>query len=84
LDTVFKADLPLREAQIIQDNPEHIVVRYVPIPNDTQVNLSVLKDRLKERLGNMEIHFEKVDKIPRSSNGKFRAVISNINMKTTK
>jgi phenylacetate-CoA ligase len=84
LDTVFKADLPLREAQIIQDNPEHIVVRYVPIPNDTQVNLSVLKDRLKERLGNMEIYFEKVDKIPRSSNGKFRAVISNINMKTTK
>ena len=32
LDPVFKADLPIREAQIIQASLEHIRVRFVPAP----------------------------------------------------
>lgn len=34
--------------------------------------------RLQGRLGDIQIDLEQVDYIPRTSNGKFRAVISNI------
>ena len=78
LDPVFKADLPIREAQIIQESLMRIVVLYVPAPGCTSFDLSMLVERLHERLGEMEIVLQSVEQIPRSANGKFRAVISNI------
>lgn len=78
LDPVFKADLPIREAQIIQENLKRVVVRFVPARGCTSTDLSTLVNRLRERLGDMEIVLEAVEEIPRSANGKFRAVISNI------
>ncbi len=78
LDPVFKADLPIREAQIIQENLMRVVVRYIPALNCSSTDLDMLVERLHERLGDMEIVLESVEEIHRSSNGKFRAVISNI------
>lgn len=78
LDPVFKADLPIREAQIIQESRMRVVVRYVPAPDCSSADLNMLVERLHERLGEMEIVLETVGRIPRSSNGKFRAVVSNI------
>jgi len=76
LDPVFKADLPIREAQIIQESLVHVVVRYVSAPGCTLTDLDNLVNRLHQRLGEMNIELEEVEQIPRSSNGKFRAVIS--------
>lgn len=76
LDPVFKADLPIREAQIIQESLTRVVVRYVPVPGINSTDLAILVGRLHQRLGEMEIVLEAVDQIPRSSNGKFQAVIS--------
>lgn len=76
LDPVFKADLPIREAQIIQESLENILVRYVPAPGCSKKDLNLLVERLQERLGDMKIVLDEVEQIPRSSNGKFRAVIS--------
>lgn len=76
LDPVFKADLPIREAQIIQETREHLVVRYVPSPGCSPAALDALATRLHERIGEMRITFEPVEQIPRSANGKFKAVIS--------
>lgn len=76
LDPVFKADLPVREAQIVQETLEHVTVRYVPAPGCTSQALDGLAARLRERLGDVDVTFEAVDKIPRTANGKFRAVIS--------
>lgn len=76
LDSVFKADLPIREAQIIQETLERVVVRYVPVKGCSRKDLDSLVERLFRRLGEMEIILEEVEHIPRSSNGKFRAVIS--------
>jgi phenylacetate-CoA ligase len=78
LDPVFKADLSIREAQIIQESLTRVKVRYVPAPGCASTELDMLIERLQERLGEMEIVLESVEQIPRSSNGKFRAVISNI------
>jgi phenylacetate-CoA ligase len=76
LDPVFKADLPIREAQIIQERLDHIRVRYIPAPGCSKSALNSLAERLKERLGDMKIELEAVEQIPRSANGKFRSVIS--------
>jgi phenylacetate-CoA ligase len=78
LDPVFKTDLPLREAQIVQESLTRVVVRYVPAPGCTSADLDRLVRRLHERLGEMEFVLEMVEHVPRSANGKFRAVVSNI------
>lgn len=78
LDPVFKSDLPIREAQIIQDDFELFRVKYVPSTGFSARDLEVLKQRLCDRLGQVQIVFESLETIPRTANGKFRAVISNL------
>jgi phenylacetate-CoA ligase len=53
-------------------------VRYVPAPNFTPEAAHFLVQRLQERMGQVEILLEEVNKIPREGNGKFRAVICNL------
>jgi phenylacetate-CoA ligase len=68
--------LPIREAQIIQENLERIRVRFVKANGYTNRDeISIIK-RLRARVGDVDIVMEPVDYIPRSSNGKFRSVIS--------
>ena len=83
LDPVFKSDLPIREAQIIQESLDCIRVRFVPTPEYTAQDGVTLGRRLRERVGEMDILLEPVDHIPRAANGKFRAVMSNLMMERT-
>lgn len=79
LDPVFKADLPVREAQIIQENLDLIRVLYVPTLAYTARDGEVLVRRIQDRTGSsMQVILEPVKEIPRTANGKFRAVISNL------
>lgn len=78
LDPVFKADMPIREAQIVQESLTEITVRYVPAPGLQPHHLSELDKRLHDRLGEMRVTYLPVDGIPKGPNGKFRAVISRI------
>lgn len=78
LDPVFKSDLPVREAQIIQESLDSIRVRFVPTPEYTARDGMIIGQRLRDRVGEMEIVLEPVERIPRSANGKFRAVISKL------
>jgi phenylacetate-CoA ligase len=75
LDPVFKSGLPLREAQIVQETLGVVRVRYVPAPEFTSAHGGVLVERLQSRLGPMRVVLEEVREIPRTRNGKFRAVI---------
>jgi phenylacetate-CoA ligase len=77
LDPIFKADLPVREAQVIQESLELIRVLVVQSRGFDRNTEIAIEAALRERLGEVEIIIEKVDKIPRTSNGKFRAVLSN-------
>ena len=78
LDPVFKANLPIREAQIVQDRLDHLIVRVVPAEGYSDHTEENISERLQERMGSMSIDFEQLSEIPRTSNGKFRAVISNL------
>ena len=76
LDPVFKADLPLREAQIVQEARDRLRVRYVPAAGYTAATGRTLIARLRERMGDVEVTLEEVPEVPRTAAGKFRAVVS--------
>jgi len=80
LDPVFKAQLPLREAQIIQESLDRIRVRYVPGPGFTSGTGRSIVDQLRAHMGTVEVVLEQVDAVPRDPNGKFRAVINTMHM----
>lgn len=80
MDPVFKADFPIREAQIIQKALENIEVLVVPTRNFSDQTISMIRQAISDRLGNqVSIEVFVVDEIPRSANGKFRTVRSLLN-----
>jgi len=78
LDPVFKVDLPVKEAQIVQEALDVVLVRYVPASGFTRASGLSIVDRLQARMGNVRVILEEVESLPRGANGKFRAVICNI------
>jgi phenylacetate-CoA ligase len=70
--------LPVREAQIIQEESNRLKVRYVPAPNFTIATQRSIIDRIQARMGQLEVIMEPIGAIPRGPNGKFRAVISKL------
>lgn len=79
LDPVFKADLPIREAQIIQETRDTLRVLYVPTGDYRPADGEALIGRIHDRVGDgMRVTLEAVDAVPRTANGKFRAVISRL------
>ena len=84
LDPVFKAQLPIREAQIIQETLDRVRIRYVPAPNFTPESRRAITERLQARMGPVEVVMEQINELPRTANGKFRAVISNLSAEEKK
>lgn len=79
LDPVFKADLPILEAQIIQESLDRLRVLYVPTAAYSAADGEMLVQRIHDRVGaDMGVVLEAVEEIPRTANGKFRAVISHV------
>lgn len=78
LNPVFYG-LPIREGQIIQEALDVVRVRLAPGPGFHSEVATTVADRLRERFGcDVRVLIDQVDVIPRSANGKFRAVISNL------
>lgn len=78
LDPVFKSRMPIREAQVVQEALGLIRVRYVPAHGFSPADGESLADRVRDRMGPVKVVLEEVDSIPRTNNGKFRAVICNL------
>jgi phenylacetate-CoA ligase len=78
LDPVFKADIPIRSAQIIQEGLDRIRVRYVPAENFSRDAAESIVHQIKARMGTVCVILERVEDIPRQANGKFRPVICNL------
>ena len=78
LDPVFKAGLRVAEAQIIQESVDLVRVQVVPTSGFGQADGKAIQRGLCERLGEVVVVVEPVRAIPRTSNGKFRAVISRV------
>jgi phenylacetate-CoA ligase len=77
LDPVFKGRRAIREAQIVQEVSHLVTVKIVRGAGyEAEDGLSVEKE-LRARLGpEMEIRIELVESIPRTSSGKFLAVVN--------
>ena len=73
------------ETQVIQDQLDHCIVR-VAIKKDCKIfEEKKLVDNLRQRLGNrMRITVDRVSRIEKGANGKFKTVISLINKETIK
>ncbi|MFZ5447037.1 MAG: phenylacetate--CoA ligase family protein [Thermodesulfobacteriota bacterium] len=78
LDPVFKTDLPILEAQIIQESLDLIKIRIVPALGFSEAATGLIVDRLRERMGQVDVLVEQVSEIPRGAHGKFRAVVCNL------
>lgn len=79
LDPIFKSEFNIMEAQIIQKTYDEFIINIVPSPGFSESEAEELKNRLIERVGESNIEIIQVVSIPRGSNGKFKAVISNVN-----
>jgi phenylacetate-CoA ligase len=79
LDHIFKEQLDIAEAQIVQESVASIEVRVVPRKTfDQQAEKELLKE-IRSRLGDeIRIELRRVEEIPREANGKFRAVQSSV------
>jgi phenylacetate-CoA ligase len=78
LDPVFKAGLHIKEAQIVQQSLNRIVVKLVPTSGYSEADERLITGQLQDRLGDITVGFETFDLIPREPSGKFRAVVCHL------
>jgi phenylacetate-CoA ligase len=79
LDPVLKGVRNVVETQLEQESLDVLRVRFVPAARFTADDLHLLENNLRARVGrSIHLEFECTDRIPRSSNGKFRFVISRL------
>lgn len=64
----------LRESQIIQERRDLVRVRVALAPGFAPDYESTIVARVRERMGNVRVVVEQVTEIPRTANGKLRAV----------
>lgn len=82
LDPAFKGISCIKNAQIIQEHLDQIVVNVVKFQNYDDVSENELRHELQLRLGpSMKICFNYLDEIPTQKNGKFKSVISLLDSK---
>ena len=75
LDPVFKSRLPIEEAQVVQERLTEIRVLYVPASGFDEGSARELVRLVRQRMGDVRVVLEPVERVPRGPNGKFRAVV---------
>jgi phenylacetate-CoA ligase len=78
LDPVFKGTRGIVEAQIVQEDYGRFRVRVVPSNVYKEEDGRGIRDSLLARVGQGTVEIELVDRIERTSAGKFKAVVRNI------
>ncbi len=79
LDHIFKAQVDVAEAQILQETREAIEVRVVPRASWSEASARSLNKEIRSRLGEeLSVELRLVESIAREPNGKFRAVKSRV------
>ncbi len=64
------------EAQVVQETLRRLRVKVVTTEELDEAESSLMRRRVVQRLGDVEVIVERVQSIPRNSRGKFRAVVS--------
>jgi phenylacetate-CoA ligase len=78
LDPVFKGDLPIRGAQIVQHDLDRFQVLVVPDEGFDDAAVASITTRLRERVGPVDVEVAEVPALPLGPNGKFKAVVSHV------
>lgn len=78
LDIVFDGLGVIREAQIIQERLDLVRVRVAPAPGFSAEHERTITTGVRERMGEVQVVVDRVETIPRTSNGKLRAVVCNL------
>jgi phenylacetate-CoA ligase len=79
LDHLFKDAVRVKHAQIVQTEIDEVIIRIVKDHAYTMEDEQEILREARLRLGSsIDIRFEYVDEIPRTKNGKFRFIISNV------
>jgi phenylacetate-CoA ligase len=82
-DPIFKGVLGLMEAQVVQEEPERFSINIVASESFTADQESKLLGHFRALVGDIPVAIHKVESIPRTSSGKFRAVINRVNVPPT-
>ncbi len=77
LEDVF-FNMPIRQAQIVQERLDLIRARYVPAPGFTHESAREIIKAVQARMKGVEVVLEPVGDIPRSANGKFWIQVCNV------
>lgn len=78
LDPVFKGVQGVFEAQIVQNDYDCFVIRVVPAREFCDEYANVMIQNLRDRIGESDIRIELVPTIARTSSGKFKAIVNNM------
>ena len=70
--------IPVRQAQFVQESLDRMLVRYVAGPGFTPESGRTIVERVRERMGEVQVVLEQVDEVPRAANRKMRSVICNV------
>lgn len=64
------------EGQIVQETVRRIRLRVVPAGDFCEADANLLRKRIADHLGDVEVLVETISELPRTERGKFRAVVS--------
>jgi phenylacetate-CoA ligase len=78
-DTVFKGIDSIREAQVVQEHIDLFTIIVVPGNGFNSHVVEQIQDNMSLHVGSVKTNIDIVDSIPRTSSGKFRAVICRLN-----
>ncbi len=79
LDFLFKDSANIEAAQLIQPEPDLVILKIVRTPRYSEIDEANLRTLLLQYLGDkMRYQFDYVEEIPRAANGKFRQIISSV------
>ncbi len=71
-------DLPVHEAQVVQEELGRVVVNVVPAGGFGAEHERAIAEGLRRRLGDVAVEVRRLDAVPRGPGGKFRAVVSRV------
>ena len=79
IDHIFKGIIGINEAQIIQENLTQCSALIVPSKHHEKIDEDKLSTNCHSRTGNdMSLKIIYTDRVPRSRNGKFKSMVSNL------
>jgi phenylacetate-CoA ligase len=79
--SVFNGLRSVRQAQVIQKDIDNLIINVVADGRLEEKDKQLMRERIVSQLGEINIYFECVEKIPLNRNGKFQAVVSNVKRK---